>query len=331
MLDQVLLAKTVLVNKPIHPVALERLRGEVVDLLTPWTAPEDEVRALLPGVHAIILGAGLPVGAAELDLAPGLEVIARHGAGVDTVDLAAATARGIPVTYTPYGPTESTAEHALLLMLAAARRLPQLDRAVRSGDFALRDRPEAMGHELDGKALGLVGFGRIGRRLAEMCRAALHMAIHVYDPYLGPNEIVVWGAEYVSDLVELARRVDVLTVHVPLAPDTLSLVSRDVLRAMKPGAILINTSRGPIVDAAALIEAVESGHLGGVGLDVYDPQPPPPNHPLLASDRVVLTPHVASCTHEGRERMGLTAVADVVRVLRGQRPEYLANPEVWTK
>lgn len=335
MLDQdlpsktAMLDKTVLVNDPIHPAAMQRLVGQVANVLTPYGAPADEVRALLPGVDAILLGVSLRVGPAELDLCPRLEVVARHGVGLDNVDLAAATQRGIPVTYTPYGPTESTAEHALLLMLATARRLPQLDRAVRTGDFYLRDRPEALGHELQGKALGIVGFGRIGRRLADMCRAALHMTIYACDPYLSGDEIVAWGAESVPDLIELAGRVDVLSVHVPLAPETRKLIGRDVLRAMKPGAILINAARGPIVDEAALIEAIESGHLGGAGLDVFDPQPPAPDHPFLTNNRVVLTPHVASATLEGRERMGLTVVDDLVRVLRGERPEYLANPEVW--
>jgi D-3-phosphoglycerate dehydrogenase len=132
-----------------------------------------------------------------------------------------------------------------------------------------------------------------------------------------------------ADLVELASQVDVLSVHAPLTPQTRGLVSRDVIRAMKPGAILVNTSRGPLVDEGALVEALEEGHLGGAGIDVYDPQPPAPDHPLYGFDQVVLTPHVASFTREGRRRMGLTVVEDVLRALRGERPEYLANPEVW--
>ena len=156
--------KTVLVNKPIHTAALERLRQEA-HVITAYKASYEELMGILPDVQAVILCAGLTMGAAEMDRAGQLEVIARHGAGVDTVDLKAATHRGILVAYTPYGPTESTAEHALMLILAVARRLPQLDRAVRSGDFHIRDR--VVGAELEGKRLGIVGFGRIGRRLAE--------------------------------------------------------------------------------------------------------------------------------------------------------------------
>ncbi len=318
--------KTVLVNKPIHTVALERLREEVA-VLTPYSASYAELLDMLPSVHGIILCAGLNVGAAEMDHAKQLEVIGRHGAGVDIVDVEAATQRGIPVTFTPYGPTESTAEHALMLMLAVARRLPQLDRAVRSDDFHIRDR--IIGQELAGKTLGVVGFGRIGNRLAEICREGLHMSVYFYDPYVDPETAKECGASCVQDLVELAGMADVLSIHSPLNDKTRHLISREVIQALKPGAILVNTSRGPIVDEAALVEALQSGHLGGAGLDVYDPEPPAPDNPLFQMDQVALTPHLASFTDEGRQRMGLTAAEDVLRILRGEKPLNLANPEVW--
>jgi len=324
-----MLEKTVLVNRPIHIVALERLQEEV-SVLTPYTASSNQVLELLPQVHGVILGGGLTLGAAEMDRAENLEVIGRHGVGLDNVDVAAASERGIPVVFTPYGPTESTAEHALLLILATARRLSQLDRAVRSGSFHIQDQPQAMGHEVEGKTLGVVGFGRIGQRLAEMCRAALRMSVYVFDPYLDPERVSEWGATYLEDLIELASKVDILSIHTPLTPETYHLINRDVLRSMKPGAILINAARGAVVDEAALIEALQEGHLGGAGLDVYDPEPPAPDNPLFQLDQVVLTPHVASFTDEGRRRMGLTVVEDTLRVLRGELPQYLANPEVWT-
>jgi len=318
--------ETVLVNKPIHTVALERLREEV-EVLTPYSASYAELLGMLPDVHGIILCAGLNMGAAEMDQARQLGVIGRHGAGVDIVDIEAATQRGIAVTFTPYGPTESTAEHALMLMLAAARRLPQLDRAVRSGNFHIRD--QVMGQELEGKALGIVGFGRIGKRLAEMCRDALHMPVYAFDPYVDPKDVAEWGAIYVADLVEMAGLVDVLSIHSPSTAETRQLVSREVIQALKPGAIIVNASRGAVVDEAALIEALQDGHLGGAGLDVYDPEPPASDNPLFQMDQVALTPHLASFTDEGRQRMGLMAVEDTLRVLRGEKPLHLANPEVW--
>lgn len=318
--------KTVLVNKPIHPMALARLQEEA-KVLAPYDASYEGLLEMLPDVHGIILCAGLNMGAAEMEQARRLEVITRHGAGVDTVDLEAATRLRIPVLFTPYGPTESTAEHALMLILAVARRLPELDRAVRTGDFDIRNR--VVGRELKGKRLGIVGFGRIGKRLAEMCREGLHMQVYYYDPFVGSEAARDYDATRVDDLVELASMVDVLSIHSPLTSQTRHLISGEVIGAMKPGAILVNTSRGPVVDEVALIEALQSGHLEGAGLDVYDPEPPSPDNPLFQMDQVALTPHLASFTDEGRQRMGLTAVEDTLRVLRGEEPLHLANPAVW--
>ncbi len=322
--------KTVLLDTPIHPTALQRLLEEA-HVLSAHDATGDKLLALFPQAHGLILGSTLKVGATEMDQGPNLEVIGRHGAGTDNVDQAAASRRGIPFVYTPFGPTESTAEHTLLLMLATARRLSQLDRAVRSDNFDIRHRPEAMGRELDGKTLGVVGFGRIGQRLAQMCHHALHMPVHVFDPYLDRGTVAARGAVYEENLIQLARHVDVLSIHTPLTTETHHLIHRQVFQAMKPGSILINASRGPVVDQVALLEALQDGHLAGAGLDVFDPQPPAPGNPLLQLDQVVLTPHVASFTHEARQRMGLTVVEDVLSVLRGERPRYLANPDVWAR
>ena len=319
---------TVLVNKPVHEESLARLQDEV-QVLTPYDASEEELIALLQHVHGLVLGAGLHMGSQEMGLASNLVVIGRHGVGLDNVDLAAATSEGIPVVYTPYGPTESTAEHALMLMLSTARRVSQLDRGVRSGDFSLRNRAECMGYELEGKSLGVVGFGRIGRRVAAMCRDALHMKVFVYDPGLDAAEVSAWGAVPKPTLNGLAQEVDVLSVHTPLTQATRGLISSRVIGAMKAGAMLINTSRGPVVDEAALSKALAEGHLAGAGLDVYDPQPPAEDNPLLHFDHVVLTPHVGSFTHEGRRRMGAMVVDGVLSVLQGRRPKYLANPQVW--
>ena len=187
--------KTVMVTKPLHLDALRRLEQEV-EVLAPFEASHDQILALLPGVHGVVLGGAFQMGPQALDQAAMIEVVGRHGVGLDNVDITAASERRIPVTYTPYGPTESTAEHALLLILATARRLAQLDRAVRGGNWPIRNRLEVMGRELDGMTLGVVGFGRIGQRLAEMCRDALHMEVRVYDPYVDSETVAAWGAEH---------------------------------------------------------------------------------------------------------------------------------------
>ena len=322
--------KQVLINKPIHSAAVQRLR-EDLQVLALYTAPNEQILQALPHVHALVLCAGITMGPKELDLAQKLLVIGRHGAGLDNLDIDAATDRGIPVVYTPYGPTESTAEHALMLMLAAARRLPQLDKAVREGDFDIRDRSDAMGHELCGKALGIVGFGRIGTRLAEMARDAFDMPVYVFDPFIDPKAIADWGATPLETLTDLAGTVDFLSIHVPLTAQTHRLVNREVINALGPEAILVNASRGAVVDELALVDALREGRIGGAGLDVYDPQPPRADSPLLQFDTVVLTPHVGSFTHEGRKNMGMTVAEDILRVLHGKAPEYLANSQVWTR
>lgn len=319
---------TVLVNRPIHPDALERLEGEA-KVLTAYSASQAEAANMLVRVDALLLCAGWTIGAAEIALAPKLRVIGRHGVGLDNVDVEAASAHRIPVVYTPYGPTESTAEHTLMLIMATARRLAQLDRAVREGRFQIRNDFRAMGRELRGKALGVVGFGRIGRRVAEMCQSALDMRIYVFDTAIATQTIVEWGAIAVESLVELAQKVDVLTVHAPLTAATHHLVGSEVIRALGPQAILINASRGPVVDEDALIGALRENRIAGAGLDVYDPEPPTPDNPLFQLEQVVLTPHVASFTEEARRLMGVTVVEDILHVLHGEQPEYLVNPRIW--
>jgi len=320
--------KSVLVNKPIHADALQRLSLEV-DVRTPFTAPTEEVVKMLEDVNGLVLCAGLNVSAEVMDRFKQMEVIGRHGAGLDFVDAEAATARRIPLVYTPEGPTESTAEHAFLLMLAAARKLTFLDRATRAGDFHVRDR--VVGRELKDARVGVIGFGRIGRRFAQMCREALSMKVYAFDPFVKREVVEAWGAFYMDDLVEMARLVDVLSVHCPSTPQTRRLVNADVLAALGPKGFLVSASRGAIVDEPALVKALRGNLIAGAGIDVYDPEPPAPDNPLFRLDNVVLTPHLASFTDEGRRRMGMMVVEDVLRVLRGERPLYPANPQVMDK
>ena len=315
--------KTVLVNRPIHSDAIDLLKQEV-NVLTPYSASEEELMALLPDVHGILLAMGIRMTSEVIDRCTNLEIIGRHGAGYDIVDVEAAHKKGIIVTNTPYGPTESTAEHAFLLMMAAARHLSVTDRALRDGDFQIRER--VVGWELKDKPVGVIGFGRIGRRFAEMCRGAFDMTIYVYDPVIEASEVESWGAIYMSDLLEFARQVDFISVHLPLIPQTQHLINREVLSAMKPEGILVNAARGPIVDEKALYEELKEKEIAAAGLDVFDQEPPETNNPLFELDNIVVTPHLASFTDEGRRRMGVTAAEDILRVLRGEPPKYPVTP-----
>jgi len=317
--------KKVLVNKPIHDDALERLAQEV-EVLTPFKASTEEILELLPEVQGIILCAGMKMFANEMDLAKKIEVIGRHGVGLDIVDINAATERRIPVVFTPYGPTESTAEHALMLMMATARQVVYLDRETRKGNFNIRD--HVVGNELFESKLGVVGFGHIGQRLAEMCRKALNMTVYVYDPFIDAGEIEKHGAEKCDSLIDLMEKADIVSLHIPSIASTRALINKEALDALGPKGYLINTSRGAVVDETALINALQNGTIAGAGLDVYEPEPPQVENPLFALDNVVLTPHLASFTEQGRRRMGLMVAEDVLKMLRGETPTYCANIEV---
>jgi D-3-phosphoglycerate dehydrogenase len=257
---------------------------------------------------------------------PGLKLIARSGIGVDGIDIPAATERGILITNTPDAPTESTAEHAVALLLAIAKRVMVGDMQLRGADLP---RSAMIGTEVKGQTVGVVGYGRIGRRVAEICALGLRMRVLAYDPFFAETLTPPEGITFINDLDTLLAQADFVTLHTPLIPETHHLISERELGLMKPGSYLINASRGPVVDEAALIEALQTGHLAGAGLDVFDPEPPEPNNPLLKMTNVVLTPHIASSTQTGLSAMINGAVDQILQVLAGQRPIHLVNPDAW--
>lgn len=277
------------------------------------------------GADAIMAGA-LTYDAAFMDRAPKALVICRTGIGVDKVDIPAATERGIAVCNTPDGPTTSTAEQAVALMLAAAKHLKRSEAWLRAGETDLYARHEAV--ELDGTTLGLVGYGRIARKVGAAARG-LGMHVAAFDPYLTAGDFD--GARRCETLDELLGSSDVVSVHVPLTPDSARMFDAATFGAMKPGAVFVNTARGGLVDQEALVAALDRGHLHSAGLDVTDPEPLPPDHPLLHRDDVVVTPHVASGTGAGKRRIFRMAFEQVLQVLAGERPQHLLNPEVWDR
>jgi phosphoglycerate dehydrogenase-like enzyme len=297
--------------------------AERVTVLGPASATPSEPYAALTEAAGIVASQHV-YDAALMDLAPQLKVIARTGIGYDKVDVAAATARGIAVCNTPDAPTISTAEHAVTLMLMVAKNVKRSEAELRAGGSDLYARH--MGIELYGLRLGLVGYGRIARRVAAIA-GGLGMDVAAYDPYLGDE---VFGTTIrVDTLDDLVASCDVVSLHVPLTGDNAGLVGTDLLGQMKPGAILINTARGGLVDPVALEAALETGRIFGAGLDVTDPEPLPPDHPLLHRVDVVVTPHVAAGTAGAKRRIFTTAFEQVVTALNGERPPHLVNPEVW--
>jgi D-3-phosphoglycerate dehydrogenase/(S)-sulfolactate dehydrogenase len=266
-----------------------------------------------------IVASGVPWDQSRMDLAPRARVLSRSGIGYDNVDVEAATARGIVVCVAADAPTVSTAEHAVALMLAAAKRLVpnQLRLRAGTGDYvAVND-----GIELAGRTLGLVGYGRIARRVHRVAEA-LDMTVVAHDPYVtdAPVELVSFA--------ELLDRADVVSVHAPLTDETRTLVDATAFDAMRHGVVFVNTARGRLVDHVALLAAIDGGKVSAAAVDVSDPEPLPPDHPLLHRDRVVVTPHIASATGAGRLRLYRHAIDNALTVLDGGIPPHVINPEV---
>lgn len=295
------------VPRPIDDAACERLRevGEVA-VGVPW----EEVAGR---VDAVLLRSAR-MDRAQIEAAPRLRIIARHGAGYDTVDLAAARERGVAVTVTADANAVSVAEHTLALILAVVRRVAAADAGVRQGRWD-QARRAAVGQELDGKALGLVGFGRIGRRVARMA-AAFDMTVMATDQDAHVERAAHDLGVRLVGLPELLATSDVISLHVPLLPATRRLIDARALATVRRGAVLVNTSRGGLVDESALVDALDRGLLSGAGLDVFDEEPLAAGSPLLRAD-VTLTPHCGGQTVEAMRRVGLQAADSVVACARG--------------
>jgi D-3-phosphoglycerate dehydrogenase len=255
-----------------------------------------------------------PVDARHLAAAQNLKIVARHGTGYDAVDLAAAARRGVLVTNTPGANAEAVADHAVGLMLAALRHLIAGDRASREGV-----RPVLRGRELGALTVGIVGFGYIGRAVARRLIGGFASRVLAYDPYIAPERMREAGVEPVGDLSGLARAADVLTLHMPGGGG--AVVDAAFLRHMRPGAVLINTARGDLLDEEAVAGALAEGRLAAAAVDVLASEPAT-SSPLLDAPNAIITPHVAAQTTQAIDRMGMMAAEEVVRVLAGEAPRY---------
>jgi D-3-phosphoglycerate dehydrogenase len=267
-----------------------------------------------------------PFTEATIAKATRLKVVSRFGVGYDNVHVAALTARGIPLTTVGDANAVTVAEHALMLMLAASRELVLHDAAVRSGDYGLRGQRKRA--DLWRKTVLVVGFGRIGQRVARLC-AALEMTAIVADPFVEPGAVQAAGFRHLRDFRDALGEADFITLHMPGQPDGAAVLGRAEFAAMKPGAFLVNTARGTLIDEAALFDALTGGPLRGAGLDVTRQEPPQPDSPLLGLDNLVLTPHIGSLTEEGVGRMAVESVRNCLDAIDGRlRPGYVVNREV---
>lgn len=304
----------VLVTDSLAPVALRLLEEAGLEAAVHLKASGEALQALAAEADGWIIRSGTQITAAHVEAAGRLKVIGRAGVGVDNVDLAAATRKGILVVNAPDGNTVSTAEHTCALILALARQVPQAAASLAAGAW---ERKRFQGAELDGKTLGVVGVGKVGRGVAQRMQA-FGMRVVGFDPVLAPEAAERLGIALVS-LDRLWAESDFITVHTPLNDATRGLLGTETLARCKPGVRVVNCARGGIVDEAALLAALESGHVAGAALDVFSAEPPPPAlGALLAHPRVVATPHIAASTDEAQEKVAVQIVEQVVRALQGQ-------------
>lgn len=316
----------VLVSAPIHQVGLDLLAGTFeVRHVYHHEATQPEIDTALADADAVIVRS-VPITASALAASPRLRVIAKHGAGLDSVDVDAATDMGIVVANSGDANSGSVAEHAVALMLAVLHDVPAIDHAVRMGGYSGRDKM-ILG-DLSGAVVGLIGFGNIARRVAEICRGGFESTILAYDPMVSVEDIEAVGARKVDDLRELLTESDVVSLHVPLIPTTEHLIGIDELKLMKSDSIIVNTSRGGTLDESALLDALREGRLRGAGLDVLEYEPPALDAPILLSDRVVVSPHVAGGTELARKRAALSAAQAAIDVFEGRWPKHLINTNV---
>ncbi len=302
----------VLVAEPISEEAIDYMRKNGLSVDVRIGMGREEFLDVIGEYEALVVRSQTKVDRSVIDAARKLRIIGRAGVGVDNIDIDAATQRGIVVVNAPGGNTISTAEHTIALILAAARRIPQADRSVKSGKW---ERKKFMGVELRGKTAGVIGLGRVGYEVAKRCKA-LEMNVIAYDPYVSKERAEKIGVRLV-DLDTLLREADVITVHVPRTKETVGLLGKDEFEKMKDGVIIVNAARGGVVDEKALYEALLSGKVSAAALDVYEKEPPDPSNPLLKLDNVVTTPHIAASTREAQLNVGMIIAEDIVNMAKG--------------
>lgn len=316
--------KKVLIVQPIHESGV-KVFDDRFDVKVASDPSVETVIREIQGVEGVVVRTA-PFTREIIEAAKDLKVIARHGVGVDNIDVEAATEHGIYVLNTPNANAVSVAEHTLIAMGALAKRVLPMDKGTRAGDWEIRNEYKAV--DLDGKTLGLVGIGRIGTMVARKAQGAFNMKVIAYDPYAKPEVAKENGIILVSSIDEVFKEADVVSLHTPLTPETRHTVNKERLALMKPTAFLINFSRGEVVDEAALYDALKNERIAGAALDVFEEEPTPASNPLFALPNVLVSPHSAALTHECVIRMATGAAHGVVDVLTGKKPQFIVNPAV---
>jgi D-3-phosphoglycerate dehydrogenase len=307
-------------------IAVMQAREDIETIIYPALITQAELLPLLNDVAGIALS-GTPFKQAEMAASPAMQVVARIGVGYDAVEVPALTARGVPLMTAGTANSTSVAEQAFHLIIALAKKNRAMDDLVRDDKWTQRH--AALPMELAGKTVLIVGFGRIGARTAKRC-AAFDMTVLIHDPYINSNTIRSAGFESANNLNAALPLADFVCIHCPKNPETIGLFNAARLALMKPGAFIVNTARGGIIDEPALYEALTSGHLAGAGLDVFEQEPTPADNPLLTLDQVISSPHIAGVTTEAVAAMAVATSRNILSVLDGSpNRENTINPEVY--
>jgi D-3-phosphoglycerate dehydrogenase len=297
-------------------------------------SPDDAATPVLAGAHAYQTGSARDELARKYHAGPdllrrtqSLLVVSTNGAGYDTVNLKACTEAGVLCLNQAGGNKEAVAEHALAMMLSLSKRIVEADRAIRR---EILDRNSFMGHDLFGQTVGIVGLGNVGKRLAQLCNGLFSMRVLAYDPYVSADVMKQNHVEKV-DLASLMREADFVSINCPLTDESRGMIGAAQYALMKPNAYFITTARGNIHDEKALEAALRAKKIAGAGLDVWEKEPPPLDHPLLQFDNVMVSPHTAGVTHEARVNMGRIAAEQMLAALDGKPVSRVLNPEVWPR
>lgn len=314
--------KKVLVNEKVSPDALNILRKAAEVVYIP-SGDHAEIIGMLKEITGIMLDTTIKFTGELMDSAPNLRVISRTGTGVDNVDVEAATLRGIMVLHTPDANTVTVAEHTVAMIGALTKHLLFLDKETREGKFKTARR-YYLPVDLDGKTLGIIGYGRIGKQVARKCMAAFNMKVIIYDPYIS-DDVVAPGVVRYSNEEDVYKQADVLTIHVPLTDETRNHIGQKLLPLLKPSAYLINTARGNIIDELYVVKMLNDGRLKGAAFDVLTNEPPMDSEEFLKNSKTIISPHSAALTNECTVRVACEAAQGIVDYLEGKMPKSIFN------
>ncbi len=316
----------VVVTQPIHDEGMKLLYDSIEEVVV---APDDSIETVGKLLDESVEGVVVRYNRFPkelIDKAPNLKVIARHGIGVELIDVKYATKKGIYVVNTHTASTISVAEHTVTLMLALAKNILNADSELRRGNYAIKNKLGCT--DLENKTLGIIGAGKIGLEVAKKCKYGFNMNVIAYDPYINIEKAKEIGIKVVDTLDELLENADYVSLHVPLTEKTKYMIGVKELKKMKKTAFLINCGRGALVKEDDLIKALENGDIAGAGIDVFEKEPPEKDNPLFKMKQVVVTPHSASLTVESMIKMAVGAAEQVVQVLKGEKPKYIVNKDL---